>query len=394
MIWLPWMRYPVKTERETGFLLPEFSVSGRSGARIGFPFFWAARPNVNVTLTPTYLFERGFKPSVDVEYVFGERSYGNFYGTIIDDQDIEPNTFDTPFDQLRWATEWIHDHHLPRGWRAKVDATLFSDNVFPFDFYEFRNYKHERYVQSRAFLEKRFGPVQRYGFNGGVWWADDLQNPDNQDRDEFLLQRLPSLQLSGMPQPLPGFARRLQASFDVDYTHFYSRKKAEDVYPRANVRGDDLFLDTGIDAIPDGYECNEDGIIVTLDGDVITRDGTVLTAEEYLASFPPEAELPELNADGHLDDFPPGPENDGKFAGGRATRRSRPPAGAEPADRDSLPGRRHGRGASRDRLPRHLLSHRRAELDDAKPLHGDAGHPHPNPSRDRAPLRTGDRRST
>ena len=31
IIWLPWMRYPVKTERETGFLLPEFSISGRSG---------------------------------------------------------------------------------------------------------------------------------------------------------------------------------------------------------------------------------------------------------------------------------------------------------------------------------------------------------------------------
>ena len=80
VIWLPWMRYPVKTDRETGFLLPEFSVSGRSGARIGLPFFWAARPNVNVIITPTYLFERGFKPSLDVEYVFGERSYGSFYG--------------------------------------------------------------------------------------------------------------------------------------------------------------------------------------------------------------------------------------------------------------------------------------------------------------------------
>ena len=316
VIWLPWMRYPVKTERETGFLLPEFSVSGRSGARIGLPFFWAARPNVNVTITPTYLFERGFKPSVDVEYVFGERSYGNFFGTIIYDQDIDPNTFDTPFDQLRWATEWIHDHHLPRGWRAKVDATLFSDNLFPFDFYEFSSYKHERYLESRAFLEKRFGPVQRYGFNAGVWWADDLQNPDNLDRDEFLLQRLPTLQLAGLPQPLPGFARHLQASFNVDYTHFYSRKKAEDVYPRANVRGDDQFLDTGIDAIPDGWELNEDGYIVTLDGDVITEIGTVLTAEEFLASFPPDAELPELTTDGHMDNFPLGPENDGKFEEG------------------------------------------------------------------------------
>jgi lipopolysaccharide assembly outer membrane protein LptD (OstA) len=320
VLWLPWMRYPVKSERQTGFLLPEFAIGGRSGARIGFPFFWAARPNVNVTVTPTYLFDRGFKPSLDVEYVFGERSYGNLYGTIIDDQDIEENSINTPFDSTRWAVEWIHDQFLPRGWRAKVDATFFSDNLYPFDFEDFRDYKYNRFIESRAFAEKRFGPLGRYGFNGGLWWADDVQNPDDQDRDDFLLQRLPDLELTGMPQGLPGFARRLFGSFDVDYTHFYSRKQAQDVYPRANVVGDDLFLDTGIDAIPNGWERNEDGIIVTLDGDVITPDGTVLTAEEYLALFEdpenPEAELPELNVDGHGDDFPPGPENDGRFAEG------------------------------------------------------------------------------
>jgi lipopolysaccharide assembly outer membrane protein LptD (OstA) len=316
IMWFPWMRYPVKTERETGLLFPEFSGSGRSGPRLGLPFFWAARRNINVTITPTYFFERGFKPSVDVDYVFGERSWGRFYGAIIDDQDIDPNSWDTPFDSLRWAAEWIHDHHLPRGWRAKVDATLFSDNQYPFDFYEFSNLRHERYIQSKAFVEKRFGPLERYAVSGGVWWADDLQNPDNRDRDEFLLNRLPNLKLTGAPHSLPGFARRLFASFDVDYTHFYSRKRAEDVYPRAPVRGDDLFLDTGIDAIPDGFEVNEDGVIVTLDGNVITRDGGVLTAEEYLASFPPEAELPELNLDGHGDNYPPGPENDRMFQEG------------------------------------------------------------------------------
>jgi lipopolysaccharide assembly outer membrane protein LptD (OstA) len=316
VMWLPWMRYPIKTDRETGFLLPEFSATGRSGTRIGLPFFWAARRNLNVTVTPTYLFKRGFKPSIDLEYVFGEHSFGSLYGTIIYDQDIDPDSFETPFDQLRWATEWVHDHHLPRGWRGKVDATFFSDNQFPLDFYEFSYYKRLRYVQSRAFVEKRFGAGQRYGFHGGVWWADDLQNPDNQDRDEFLLNRLPTLQLSGMPQPLPGFLRRLQASFNVDYTNFHSRERAEDIYPSATVVGDDVFLDTGIDAIPDGQEFNEDGYIVTLDGDVITRDGTVLTADEFLAAFPPDAELPVLDPDGHLDNWPPGPEKDGEFQEG------------------------------------------------------------------------------
>jgi lipopolysaccharide assembly outer membrane protein LptD (OstA) len=324
------MRYPVKTERETGFLLPEFSLSGRSGTEIGLPFFWAARPNLNVTVTPTYLFKRGFKPNLDIEYVFGERSYGSLFGTIIDDQDVDPDSLDTPFDELRWATEWIHDQFLPYGWRGKVDATFFSDNLFAYDFDELSTYKDARYLDSRAFLERRFGPLQRYGFNGGIWWADDLQNPDDQDRDDFLLHRLPNLQLSGMPQSLPGVARRLQFSFGMDYTNFQSREDAEDVYPFANVRGDDLFLDTGIDAIPDGSERDENGNILTLDGNVIifdrtsyiafldgnviTADGTVLTAEEFLAR--PGADLNELVLGAIRDDFPRGTENDFLFQEG------------------------------------------------------------------------------
>jgi lipopolysaccharide assembly outer membrane protein LptD (OstA) len=117
-----------------------------------------------------------------------------------------------------------------------------------------------------------------------------------------------------MPQSLPGFARRLQLSFGVDYTNFYSRDDAEDVYPFANVRGDDLFLDTGIDAIPDGSERDEDGNILTLDGNVITADGEVLTAEEFLAR--PGADLSKLILGAIQDDFPFGTENDFRFQEG------------------------------------------------------------------------------
>jgi len=253
VLWLPWMRYPVKTERETGFLLPTFSASSRSGGDFGLPFFWAALPNLNVTITPSYIGDRGFKPNLDIEYVFGERSYGTLYGTFIDDKDVDEDDPDTPFDSKRWGVEWLHDQFLPGGWRLKVDAKAVSDNLFPWDFSDFGSYDSDRYLESVGFVEKRFGPLERYGFTGGVRWAEDLQNPDDQDRDRFLLQRLPDLQLVGLPQPLQRLDSRLYASFGVDYTHFYSRKKASDEYPDYVV-GDDLFLDTGIDAIPDQEE--------------------------------------------------------------------------------------------------------------------------------------------
>jgi LPS-assembly protein len=31
LLWLPWMVYPIKTERQTGFLFPDLSLGSRNG---------------------------------------------------------------------------------------------------------------------------------------------------------------------------------------------------------------------------------------------------------------------------------------------------------------------------------------------------------------------------
>jgi hypothetical protein len=105
---------------------------------------------------------------------------------------------------------------------------------------------------------------------------------------------------------------RLVPSFDVDYIHFWRDEDPASVYPTADVVGDDLFLDTGIEAIPDGQERDSQGRIVTLDGDVIRPDGTVLTSEQVMEMFPDV----ELSTDGSMDNFPGGPEGDGVFEEG------------------------------------------------------------------------------
>jgi lipopolysaccharide assembly outer membrane protein LptD (OstA) len=312
VLWLPWMRYPVKTERETGLLFPSWSQSSRTGFEFGIPFFWAARDNVNVTITPRYLTRRGFKPELEVEYVFGRRSLGEFYATFISDKEIDEDDPSSPFNDQRWAVEWIHDHHLPAGWRFKVDSRFLSDNRYAFDFRDFSSFRDDRYLQALGFLEKRFGLLGRYGFTAAVHYADDMQNPDDQDRDDFLLHRMPDLRLAGLPQPILPRAPRLVASFDTRYTHFYALRRATSVLPEASIV-DGVFLDTGIDAIPDGQERDAFGRTLQLDGTVRLADGQVLTAAQYLAAFPG---APPLTLDGSVDNFPPGPEGDGRFQEG------------------------------------------------------------------------------
>ena len=51
VLWIPWVFFPIKSERESGLLMPDFQFGGRGGIGAGFPFFWAAHPQLNVTLT-------------------------------------------------------------------------------------------------------------------------------------------------------------------------------------------------------------------------------------------------------------------------------------------------------------------------------------------------------
>ena len=246
VVWLPWMLYPLKTERQTGLLFPVFSVGSIQGFAIQQPVFWAARENVNVLLTPGWSVKRGFSVQAASEYLLGEASGGQVGAAYHHDEDIKSQTqadrLSEPFGRNRWATWGRQDFALPGGVRAKSDIVMASDNQYPSDFSELGAYRNDRFLQSLAFAQKNFGEDGRFGLIGGASYADDLQSPDNQDRDHFLLQRLPELAFTALPAPAP-WSERLVPSLDVGWVYF-----------RSDVSGNDVFRDTGIDARFNGQE--------------------------------------------------------------------------------------------------------------------------------------------
>jgi len=267
ILWMPWMFYPVKTERDSGFLLPEFGYRERTGFEVGVPFFWAAAPNVNVTLTPRWLSKRGVKAEAEAEYLVGEHSSGTTFVSFIRDDDIDPNSLENPYDRERWVAKGHQDFYLPHGWRLKSEFQLVSDNAYPADFRDLPETRHDRFLTSNAFATKHFNESGDYGFVASVLHADDLQNPDDQDRDDFLLQRMPNAEYSMLPSHAPWF-EKLVPSFDVEYTYFGQYENPSKSFPqRPRVRtrrgiaggteslsADGLFYDVGIDALPNHQE--------------------------------------------------------------------------------------------------------------------------------------------
>jgi len=264
ILWLPWMIYPLKTERQSGLLFPDLAVSGRNGWEVGLPIFWAVADPVNLIFTPRYLGKRGPKGDLGVEYVVGEHSGGDALGAYIYDRDVAPFSLRTPFGRHRWATLGSHDFSLPAGWRFQTRYAFAADNSYPNDFDDLARYRQDRFLDSRAFATRPWGPSDAFGFVAGADHADDLQNPDDTDRDDFVLDRLPEARVHALPQGLP-FARWLVPALDVRYAWYQQQELPQRAYDDALLQTADFpFLDTGVDGLPTsadglGVEQGRDG---------------------------------------------------------------------------------------------------------------------------------------
>jgi len=214
VLWVPWMFFPIKSERETGLLLPNFNFGGRGGIGVGLPFFWAAHPQLNVTLTANYFSQRGYKQDVELEYVIGQRSGGElFVAGLRDEQDEEAQRSD------RWAVLWKHDQELPARWRWQSDLNLFSDNLYPTDFNEMRHFHSFRFVESTSNAARSFGDSGGFGAMLGARYADDIQGGTSLDRDDYLLQRWTELRGDVLPGTLRG-PLGIDARLDSELIYF------------------------------------------------------------------------------------------------------------------------------------------------------------------------------
>jgi len=279
--WLPWILFPVKTERETGLLLPDLAFGGRNGVQVGLPLFWAARHDVGVIATPRWRQERGFGGDLEIEYLVGERSSGSLAGSYVrDDQAIEGVT---PFAPDRWSAFVEHDQFLPHGFRARLDARAVSDNAYLDDFDEAGLYRTDLFLRSRAFAFGALGDGGRVGVLGTMRWADDIQSPLGFDRDDTLLQRLPEASVRVLPGALPGLGGLgLRPSLDTQYTYFFQRRDPDALDPTAAFGPDGTFLDAGmLPALGAGDPTRGDGVFQA--GEPLLEHGSRLVLHPRVA---------------------------------------------------------------------------------------------------------------
>lgn len=125
IMYSPYLTFPIRKERKSGFLLPTYGTSTAGGMEFSIPYYFNLAPNYDMTLTPRIMAKRGVQLGAEFRYL--GRSYaGEMQGTYLND-DREAN-------RDRWSYGWRHSQALGGGVHASFDVRRVSDDDYFRDF--------------------------------------------------------------------------------------------------------------------------------------------------------------------------------------------------------------------------------------------------------------------
>lgn len=116
LVYSPWFKMPIKTKRQSGFLLPSFYLS-RAGDAASLPYFQTLGDSADATLTMTYFSKRGPRADLEVRAALSEQSETTLKAEGLKQKEsaLEPA-------QNRWA--WAAQTNLPLAQRTTVKFDL------------------------------------------------------------------------------------------------------------------------------------------------------------------------------------------------------------------------------------------------------------------------------
>jgi LPS-assembly protein len=125
---LPKAVLPVRTTRQTGFLMPSFSQHQLNGTVIEMPFYWAINNYMDATLYPMLVSHRGFMSTEEFRYAWDKESGGTGRFSYIDDHKSS-----VPTPHRYWGAA-MFNQDLPQNWNARGVLDIPSDSQYLYDF--------------------------------------------------------------------------------------------------------------------------------------------------------------------------------------------------------------------------------------------------------------------
>jgi LPS-assembly protein len=272
LLYTPYLLWPVKEERTSGFLVPQPGYSQRRGPSLSLAYYQVLGRSYDTTFELDLYGEGAVALGNEFRYRPSEGTRGTVEAFVIDDPDAPPAGSLGADRDLRWKVRWDHEtRDLPGGLRGVVDFEDFSD----FDF--FREFERDFDQTSLRFLDSR-------GYLSGNWGPHSLNVLVNQretfieGQDTVTLAKLPEVEYRLRPTKLGRSPLYLRLDSSFDYLSLDRGQGFAADYLRAN-----LFpqLTLPIRTVPWFSLSVSAGQRVTFYGD------SLLTPQE-LSELPPE----------------------------------------------------------------------------------------------------------
>jgi LPS-assembly protein len=251
VLYAPYLIFPAKLTRQTGFLFPEISNSNRDGFGFISPFFINLSPSADITLYPGYLDKKGVHSAFEFRYVAGLESRGMLMANYLYDR-----TTDTIDDDFSSDGDFrnIHDRYWFRGKIdhdfgnnvvARLDADVVSDKDYLQEYRDgiigFRK-TNEEFVDDfnrglvAESIDFRESTIQLGKSGTGVYMGGELRAVDDVSdagSTPTEIQTLPRLLVNAR---MPMDSIPVSFAWDNEYIHYWSEEgvgeQRFDTHPR------------------------------------------------------------------------------------------------------------------------------------------------------------------
>ncbi|UCG13708.1 MAG: LPS-assembly protein LptD [Deltaproteobacteria bacterium] len=226
LLYSPYLPFPARTTRQSGFLPPLVGSSSLLGFDLDLPFFWAISESTDATFFAHYMSKRGLMAGAEFRYAASRDGKGVLRFDYLDDQEdteslrqqgfrqVEPGFSGEYFQRWWWRSK--QDFGLPHSIQGKLDLDVVSDRDYLREFETgFSSWQDsDRVFQAtfgRGLINDESGEVREstllvtknwaaHSLNGDFHYFQDL----NSISEKTTLQQLPLIDYSATRQPLLG----------------------------------------------------------------------------------------------------------------------------------------------------------------------------------------------
>ncbi len=147
IMYFPYFVFPMKTDRQSGFLIPIIRKSSNKGMTLTNAYFWAISQGQDMTLTHDYYEKRGHRFGLEYRYLYGKNADGKLLGKYFTDRLAQ---------ETNRRLSWYHWQTLPYDISTIINAEYTSEDKFDRDFETDLSDRTQRELRSTVSFTKKF----------------------------------------------------------------------------------------------------------------------------------------------------------------------------------------------------------------------------------------------